>query len=62
MIFFFFFFFPENIGFDSSCKLSSETICMKCHIKPFFLENKNKKNISKCECHLLKFLPRVLSI
>ena len=57
MIFFFFNFF-QKIGFDISSKLSPrETICMKCQI-PF--SGENKKNISKC--HLLKFLPSMLSI
>ena len=48
--------------------VSYETICMKCQIlrrqfawnvKSYFLEKKNKKNISKC---LLKFLPSMQSV
>ena len=51
-------YFSQKTGFDISCKLSPlETICMKCQ-NLFF--GKNKKNISVC--HLLKILPRVLSI
>ena len=43
-------YFSKKIGFE-------ETIFMKCQ-SLFF--GKNKKNISKC--HLLKFLPRALSV
>ena len=52
----FFSYFFHKIGFDISCKLSKETICMKCQIL-FSMKN---KNISKC--HLLNFLPSMLSI
>ena len=55
----FFFFFSQKTGFDISCKLSPiETICMKCQI---LFSGKNKKKYISI-CHLLKFLPRVLSV
>ena len=58
LLLFFFFFFLQKIVIGISCKLSpKETICMKC--QSLFLE-KNKKTISKC--HLLKFLPSLLSV
>ena len=46
----YFSYFSQKIGFDISCKLSPQSL----------FSWKHKKNISKC--HLLKFLPRVLSI
>ena len=46
--------FSKKIGFDISCKC--KLICMKCQT---YYPEKNK-NISKC--HLLKFLPSVLSV
>ena len=52
------FLFSQETGVDISCKLSlKETVCMKCQI---LFPGENKKNISKC--HLLKILPKVLSI
>ena len=55
MIFFFIFL---KIGFDISCKLSSqETICMKYQIQ---FSMRNKKHILKC--HLLKLLPGMQSV
>ena len=54
----FFSLFLQKTGFDTACKLSPlETICMKCQI---LFPGKNGKNISIG--HLLKILPRVLSI
>ena len=52
--------FPQKTGFYNSCKLSPlilETICMKCQN---LFSGKNKEYILKC--HLLIFLPRVLSV
>ena len=38
----YFSYFSQKTGFDISCKLSKETICMKCQIQ---FSGKNKKNI-----------------
>ena len=54
----YFSYFFQKTGFDILCKLSPlETICMKCQN---LFSGKMKKNISIC--HLLKILPRVLSV
>ena len=54
----YFSYFCQEIGIGISWKLSPlETICMKCQI---LFPGKNKKNILKC--HLMKILPRVLSV
>ena len=50
--------FSQKTGFDISWKLSpNEKICMKCQI---LFSQKKKKNILMC--HLLTFLPSMLSI